>query len=194
MTASLVCCLDFCTDLFSSQSLSLDLGSAPKAPTTLVSLSFSRSSVLISQDGWKYFSFFLLFLSSCYCPLKLQNLLHGDFFVFDKKYDLLDRILRSICISMSLAIFCVSLSGSDSGLCIYHLSIWPDFNLLFTSKWIIFSDLVVVSLFFFFILVWVSPICKSYDQHFHLYHPKTYVCYSFVYNQFFFYFFIPVSK
>ena len=46
------------------------------------------------------------------------------------------KIRRSVCISKSHRSLCVSFTGIDSKLCIYHLLIWSDFNFLNSSQWI----------------------------------------------------------
>ena len=44
----------------------------------------------------------------------------------------------SVCISKSLWSSCISFSGTDDGLCIYHLFVWSNLNFLHNSQWIIF--------------------------------------------------------
>ena len=54
------------------------------------------------------------------------------------KSDFLVGIKWSVCISESQRSLNVSFSRTDSGLCIYHLVVWPNFNFLHNSQWIIF--------------------------------------------------------
>ena len=56
----------------------------------------------------------------------------------------------SICISKSQRSLCVSFSRKDSGLCIYHLFVWSNFNFLHNSQRIIFptQSWVVLSSFY----------------------------------------------
>ena len=62
------------------------------------------------------------------------------FFLFFKKLflvntgsGLVDRISWSVCLSKSHRILLVSFSWINSGLCIYHLVLWSNFNLLHNS-------------------------------------------------------------
>ena len=48
----------------------------------------------------------------------------------------LAEIRWSVCISKSQRSSCVSFSRTDSGLCIYHLYVWSNFNFLHNSQWI----------------------------------------------------------
>ena len=41
----------------------------------------------------------------------------------------------SVCISKSQSSLCVSFSSTDSGLCIYHLFAWSNFNFFRISEW-----------------------------------------------------------
>ena len=52
---------------------------------------------------------------------------------------LLVGIRLSVCFSKSLRILCISFFRTDSGLCIYHLVVWSDFNFFRNSQWISFS-------------------------------------------------------
>ena len=49
------------------------------------------------------------------------------------------EIRWSVCISKSHRSLCVSFSRIDSGLCIYHLFVWSNFNFLHDSQWITLS-------------------------------------------------------
>ena len=61
----------------------------------------------------------------------------------------LAEIRWSICISKSKRTSCVSFSRTDSVLCIHHLFVWSDFNLLHSSKRDHFSHRIVTSLVLF---------------------------------------------
>ena len=45
-------------------------------------------------------------------------------------------IRRSVCISKSQGVLCVSFSWTDSVVCIYHLYVWSKLNFLHSSQWI----------------------------------------------------------
>ena len=51
---------------------------------------------------------------------------------------LLAGIKWSVCISKFQRTLCVSFSRTDSGLCIYHLVLWWNFNFLHNSQWTTF--------------------------------------------------------
>ena len=46
------------------------------------------------------------------------------------------EIRWSVCMSKFQMSLCVSFARTDSGLCIYHFFIWPNFTFLHNSKWI----------------------------------------------------------
>ena len=46
--------------------------------------------------------------------------------------------------------FSVFFSMTDSGLCIYHFSVWLEFSHLYNSQWILFSTLSCLLLYFFY--------------------------------------------
>ena len=50
------------------------------------------------------------------------------FFDYDSRW--------SVCISKCQRSLCVSFSRRESGLCIYHLYVWSNFNFLHNSQWI----------------------------------------------------------
>ena len=61
---------------------------------------------------------------------------------------LLTGVWWSVYISKSEKILCIPFSLTDSGLCIYHVSEWTNFNLLHNSHWITFltqSSMVLYS-------------------------------------------------
>ena len=48
----------------------------------------------------------------------------------------LAEIRWSVCISKSQRILCVAFSRTITGLCIYHMFLWSNFNFLHNSQWI----------------------------------------------------------
>ena len=54
------------------------------------------------------------------------------------RFSRLAEIRWSVCISKSQRILCVSFFRTDSGLCIYNLVVWSNFNFLRNSQWITF--------------------------------------------------------
>ena len=60
------------------------------------------------------------------------------FLLFISRFGLLARIKWSFCISKSQRILCIWFSRTDSGLCIYYLVVWLNFNFLHNSQWITF--------------------------------------------------------
>ena len=80
----------------------------------------------------KYWSLFLLF-SVC-GPPKRQNKRDNKFFFFffvNTRFGFLEGIF-----SKSLKGLCVSFSKTDSGLCVFHLEVQTNCNLLHNSLWI----------------------------------------------------------
>ena len=71
-----------------------------------------------------------------------------SFIIF--RSSLLIGIERSVCSTKLRRILCISFSSKDSGLCIYHLFVWSNFNFLHNSQWISLptqSSLVLYSFF-----------------------------------------------
>ena len=62
---------------------------------------------------------------------------------------LLAEIRWSVCISKSQKILCVLFSRTESGLWIYNLLIWSNFNFLYNSRWIPFLTESCLLLYFF---------------------------------------------
>ena len=52
------------------------------------------------------------------------------------RFGRLDEIRQSVCISKSPRSFCILFSWTDSGLHIYHLFAWSNFNFLHNYQWI----------------------------------------------------------
>ena len=65
----------------------------------------------------------------------VQNLLFGRLLLLTiTQSSHLADIRWSVCISKSLRSLCILLSRTDSGLCIYHLFVWSNFNFLYNSQ------------------------------------------------------------
>ena len=124
-------------------------------------LAFFDFLSVLHQDGkflWITSSFFLLFNTKpCLC---------------------LTGIKWSTCISKSQRILYVSLSGTDSGLWMYHLAVWSNFNFLHNSQGIT----LLTQLSNYFVLVcYIRLLC---EESFRFCHHITYTCYYFASYQF----------
>ena len=79
---------------------------------------FSHSLSILGQQSWQFckvsFFFLLIIIRS----------------------GLLAEIRWSVCMSKSYRIWCMSFSTTGAGLCIYHLLVWSNLNLLHISLWI----------------------------------------------------------
>ena len=60
----------------------------------------------------------------------------SSFFFLLTRSGCLAEIRWSICISKSQRCLCIFFSGTDAGLCIYHLFLWSNLNFLHNSRWI----------------------------------------------------------
>ena len=78
---------------------------------------------------------FFQFYSVVHWNSKVHNSASSDFFVDYYKVWSSSRDCV-ICMSKSQRSLCVSFSRTDSGLCIYHLLEWSNFNFLHDSQWI----------------------------------------------------------
>ena len=74
-------------------------------------------------------------------------------------------ICWSVCISKSQKSLCVPFSRTDSGLCIYHLFVWSNFNFLHNSQWITLPTQSCLVLYSFCAnlqlsrIMWLTYIC-----------------------------------
>ena len=147
----------------SSNSLSKLLRTISSAPftcgitVTLIYHGFFRSLARSKYLSLFSLSFFFTQWFAVTAKSTIQQVLFffNFFFFFFVNYHQVRSpswIRWSICISKSWRILCVSFSRMDSGLFIYHLVIWSNFNFLHNFLWITFPTLSC--------LVWYS-FCAS---------------------------------
>ena len=140
-----------------SNRLSNTFETFPSAPTrigiTITYIFHSFSLVWWSPNICLSFNFLLF----SFCgPLNRQNSISQQIlflfilFLIIPTSGLLDGIRWSIFISISQRILCVSFSWTDFGLCIYHLILCSNFNLLHDSLWITFPTQSFIILYFFY--------------------------------------------
>ena len=67
---------------------------------------------------------------------KVDNFASSLFFIIITRAGLLAEIRWSVCMSKSNRSLCVSFSRASAGLCIYHLFVWSNLNILPISAWI----------------------------------------------------------
>ena len=82
----------------------------------------------------------------------------------------LAKIKWSVYILKSQRDFCISFYWMDSSLCIYHLFVWLNFNLLYNCQCITLPTLLCLVLYSF----WANLLC---DWVFPLYYHISYICY-----------------
>ena len=124
------------------------LVTVPRAPITIgINTTFMFHSYFNSLARSRYLSF--LSLSFNFTPWsagKAQLLVL--FFFLSLFFFFFLIIIRSghpaeikwyVCMSKSQRSLCVSFSRTDVGLCIYHLFVWSNWNLLHNSQWISLS-------------------------------------------------------
>ena len=102
----------------------------------------SQNGKNLNSVGSLFFSFFSFFFFSFFF-----------FFLTITRFGRLAEIRWSVCISKSLRSLCISLSKTDSGLCIHHLFMWSNFNFLHYSQWITFTTQLCLDLYTFFLFV-----------------------------------------
>ena len=93
----------------------------------------SKVEVLILL--FKFFQFYFVVHWNC----KVHNSASSCFLLIIIRSGLLVEVRWSAGISKSQRSLCVSFSRIDSGLCIYHLLIWSNFNFLHNFQWITFT-------------------------------------------------------
>ena len=96
-----------------------------------------HSFLVLWQDLVTHLSFHLLLSLLCGPPGRPSSLFRFYFLTTSRSGRLAD-IRWFVCISNSLIILCISVSKINSGLCIYHLIVRLDFNLLRNFQWVTF--------------------------------------------------------
>ena len=111
-----------------------------QAPTTFsITVTLMFHGFFSSPTRYKFLSvfslsfIFTLWSSGTETSTRWQIL----FFLLIKiRSDLLTETEWSYCISTSQGILCILFSGKDPSLCIYHLLVWSDLNLLQNYQWV----------------------------------------------------------
>ena len=132
--------------LISTSSLSLFsklLETIASAPTTIViTVIFMFHCLFSYQARTQVFVYFFAFCVCLHCVVrwnsKIQKMTSFFFALINIQSGLLAGIRWFVCTSKSQRILCVSFSRTDSILCICHLIVWWNNNLLHNSLWIIF--------------------------------------------------------
>ena len=128
----------------------------PKAPITIGTIvTFMFHSFFNSLARSRYLSLFSHFFRFILWSAGIANstILQVFFFFFFLliiiRSGLLARIRWSVCMLKSHRRFCVSFSRRGAGLCIYHLSAWPNLNFLHISQWITLQTQSCLALYSF---------------------------------------------
>ena len=130
----------------------LYFGQSPPLPCINPLVTVPRASITIGKIiNFMFHSFFNFLARSRYLPLfsdsfnftlwsagtaKSTILQVLSFLLIVIRSGYLAEIRWSICISNSPRSWHISFSRIDSGLCIYHLFVWSNFNFLHNSQWI----------------------------------------------------------
>ena len=142
----------------SSSLLTKVLGTVSSAPIKIgITINFIFYSFFNSQARFRYLSLFSFsFIFNSVVRMVRQSLLFCRFSLFlfffsliSTRCGLLGDIRWSVCIPKSQWILCVSFSRMYSGLCIYYLVVWSDFNFWHNSQWIIFLTQLCLVLYTF---------------------------------------------
>ena len=122
-----------CPLIFKSSSPCINpLVTVPSAPITIgITITFMLHSFYSSLAKLRYLSLF---------SLSFSFTLFSKFFFLKLSLGLIiwPKLNHSF-VSKSQRILCISFSSMDSEVCIYHLFVWSNFNLLHNSLWITFS-------------------------------------------------------
>ena len=125
----------------SSTSCTDPLVTVPRAPITIVIIVlFMFHSLFNSLLRYQFVSlFFVFFLNSLWGLPGYQSIQFCNFSFFlliIVRSGCQAEIWWSVCTSRSQRILWVTFSLTDSGLCIYHLFVWSNFNFLYNSQWV----------------------------------------------------------
>ena len=129
------------------------LVTVPRAPIIIgIIVTFMFHSFFNYQARSKYLSFFSHSFNFTRWSARTANssiLQVLSFLLIIIRSGRLVEIRWSVCVSKSQRSLCFSFSGTDSGLCIYHLLGWSNFSFLHNSQWITFpTQLFLVSFSF----------------------------------------------
>ena len=104
----------------------------------MVVFSLSCSTVFLNQVSFLsiFFQFSFNFILWSVGTAKSTILQVLSFLLIIIRSGILVKIRWSVYTSKSDRRFCVSLSRTDAGLCIYHLLVWSNLNFLHNSQWI----------------------------------------------------------
>ena len=121
-------------------------GINPSAPTTIgISITFMLHRLFFSSLGISWYLFLLFPSFYFYLVVRRDGQVHNlacSLFLLLLTITRTGRMAEirwSVCISKSQRIFCISLSRTDLGLCIYHYCVWSNLIFLHNSQWITFS-------------------------------------------------------
>ena len=119
------------------------LVTVPKAPVTIsIIVTFMFHSFFNSVARSRYLSFYsLCFNFTLWSTGRAKSIILQVlyFLCIIIRSGRLAEIRWSICVSKYPRSLCVSFSRTDSGLYIYHLFVWSNFNFLHNSQWITLS-------------------------------------------------------
>ena len=162
--------------LYVKRKLYQSLVTLPRAPiTTGITVTLMFHSFFNSLTRSKYLYFFSLSVLLCGQPGQQSpqfgkfSLSFFSFLLTIFRSGRLAKISGSVCISKPQSSLYVSFSGTDSGLCIYHLFVWSNFTFLHNSHWITLPTLSCLVLYSFCasllhsLIMWL--IVSSLSQH-----------------------------
>ena len=113
------------------------LATLPRAPIRIgITVTFMFHSFFNSLARSKYLSFFSLSFNFTLWSAGTAKSTILFFLLIITWSGRQAEIRWSVCVSKSQRILCVSFSGTDSVLSIYHLFIWSKLNFLHNSQWI----------------------------------------------------------
>ena len=126
----------------------------PRAPITVGTIvTFMFRSFFNCLARSRYLSFFSLsFRFILWSTGKAKSTILQILFFFlliIMRSGLLARIMRSVCILKSHRSLCESFSRTGAGLCIYHWSVWSNWNFLHISQWITLPTQLCFALYSF---------------------------------------------
>ena len=155
------------------------LVTVPRAPITMcitVIFMFHSFFFYFWARSWYLFFFSLSFKSTQWLAGTAKSKIRQSSFSFLMiiRPGRLAEIRWSVYISKSQRRFCVSCFRTDSGLCIYHLFEWSNFNFLHNSQWITLLTQLCPVLHSFYtnllhlLIIWL--IVSSLSPHYYYYY------------------------
>ena len=121
---------------------------------------------LCSQASSKYLSTFSIpLIFTLWCAGMIKSTIRQVLLFSVNSHKIwYSNLVHGICCHLKNSIFCASSSKTDSGLCIYNLVVWSNFNFLLISQWVTLSFYTPFAAFLLYSLIIVMTLLESFSH------------------------------